>query len=89
MPTATAMITVTVTVTTTTSISRSSSRGDLGLGPGDRIALRAHHPGEQDRDCQVLEPHGEEEGPPYLVRWSDSGQEALYFPGPDAVVAAH
>jgi len=25
-------------------------------------------------------------GPPYLVRWNDSGHETLYFPGNDATV---
>jgi len=53
---------------------------------GDRIVVKGHHIGEPDRDGQVLEVHGADGGPPYLVKWEDSGHEALFFPGPDTVV---
>jgi hypothetical protein len=53
---------------------------------GDEIIVKGHHIGEPDRDCEVLEVHGAEGGPPYVVQWSDSGHIALYFPGPDAHV---
>jgi hypothetical protein len=53
---------------------------------GDRIVVEGHHVGEPRRDCEVLEVHGENGSPPYLVRWSDSGHEALYYPGSDASV---
>lgn len=53
---------------------------------GDRIIIKGHHIGEPDRDCEVLEVRGADGGPPYLVRWGDSGHEGLYFPGPDAYV---
>jgi len=53
---------------------------------GDRIVIRGHHIGEPDRDCEVLEVRGEDGGPPYEVRWGDSGQAALFFPGSDASV---
>ena len=53
---------------------------------GDRIVIKGHHVGEPDRDGEVLEVRGAEGGPPYLVRWEDSGREGLFFPGPDAVV---
>ena len=26
----------------------------------------------------------EDGSPPYVVRWSDTGDQALFFPGPDA-----
>lgn len=51
---------------------------------GDRIIIKGHRVGEPDRDCEVLEvraPDG-----PFRVRWSDSGHEALFFPGADAVL---
>lgn len=54
---------------------------------GDHIVIRGHRVGEHERDCEVLEVRGEDGGPPYLVRWGDSGHEALFFPGPDATVA--
>lgn len=53
---------------------------------GDRLVIKGHHIGEPERDCEVLEVHGEDGGPPYLVRWDDTGQEGLFFPGPDASV---
>lgn len=52
--------------------------------PGDRIVIRGHHVGEHERDGEVLEVHGDDGGPPYLVRWSDTGQEGLFYPGSDA-----
>lgn len=53
---------------------------------GDRIIIKGHHVGEPDRDCEVLEVRGADGGPPYVVRWEDSGHEALFFPGADASV---
>ena len=53
---------------------------------GYLIIIKGHHIGEPDRDCEVIEVRGSDGGPPYLVRWEDSGHEGLYFPGPDASV---
>ena len=53
---------------------------------GDRLVVRSTHVGETMRDGEILEVHGENGGPPYLVRWSDNGHESLTFPGPDAYV---
>lgn len=53
---------------------------------GDHIVIRGHHIGEHDRDCEVIEVRGSDGGPPYLVRWGDSGHESLFFPGPDATL---
>ena len=53
---------------------------------GDRIVIQPHHVGEPRRDCEILEVRGAAGGPPYMVRWGDSGHEALFFPGSDAVV---
>jgi hypothetical protein len=55
--------------------------------PGDRIVIRSHTTGGPVRDAEVLEVEHEDGSPPYVVRWSDSGHEALFFPGPDAYVA--
>lgn len=51
---------------------------------GDRLVIKGHHVGEQDRDAEILEVHGEGGSPPYVVRWSDDGHEGLRFPGSDA-----
>lgn len=53
---------------------------------GDRIVVKSRHIGEPNRDCEVLEVHGADGGPPYLVRWGDTGHRTLFFPGSDAVV---
>ena len=53
---------------------------------GDRIIIRGHRVGEPDRDGEVLDVRGEDGGPPYVVRWADSGHETLFFPGSDATV---
>ena len=53
---------------------------------GERIVIKGHRSGEPDRDCEVLEVRGPDDGPPYVVRWGDSGHETLLFPGSDATV---
>ncbi len=53
---------------------------------GDHIVVQGHHTGQAVRTCEVTEVRGADGGPPYLVRWSDTGHETLYFPGNDAVV---
>jgi hypothetical protein len=53
---------------------------------GDRIIVRATYSDRPDRDGEVLEVHGEDGTPPYLVRWADTGHESLVFPGSDAYV---
>lgn len=56
---------------------------------GDKIVVKGHHVGEADRDALVLEVHGGDGEPPYLVRWSDDGHEGLYFPGSDATTVRY
>lgn len=56
----------------------------MKVAVGDKIVVKGHRVGEPDRDAEVLEVHGADGGPPYLVRWSDDGHEGLYFPGSDA-----
>ena len=53
---------------------------------GDRIVVKGNRLGERDRDAQVLEVHGSDGEPPYVVRWAEDGHEGLYFPGTDAAV---
>lgn len=56
---------------------------------GDRIVVPGLHLREAVRDGQILEVHGEDGGPPYVVRWSDTGHVSTYFPGPDAHITHH
>ena len=53
---------------------------------GDRLVVKGHRTSEPDRDAEILEIHGPQGGPPYLVQWSDDGHIGLVFPGPDALV---
>jgi hypothetical protein len=53
---------------------------------GDRLVIHGHRVGEPDRDAEILEVRHEDGSPPYVVRWSDTGQEGLFFPGSDASV---
>ncbi len=53
---------------------------------GDRLVIHGHHVGEPDREAEILEVRHEDGSPPYIVRWADTGQEGLMFPGSDASV---
>ncbi|HET9172304.1 MAG TPA: DUF1918 domain-containing protein [Actinospica sp.] len=53
---------------------------------GDRLVILAKHLGEATAEGEILEVHGPDGDPPYLVRWEDDGHEGLVFPGPDARV---
>lgn len=59
----------------------------MKASPGDRIVIESRHLGEPVRDGEILEAHGADGGPPYLVRWSDDGRVALLAPGPDAHIS--
>ncbi|MDX6201915.1 MAG: hypothetical protein QOF82_752 [Frankiales bacterium] len=54
---------------------------------GERIIVRGRHQGERDRDGLILETRGPDGAPPYLVRWSSDGHEALFFPESDTIIA--
>jgi len=58
---------------------------------GDRLILAGTHVGDAQRVGVVVEVHGSDGAPPYLVRWEDNGHQTLCFPGPDARIqpAAH
>jgi hypothetical protein len=53
---------------------------------GDRLVMEGTHVGDQRRIGVVVEVHGRDGQPPYLVRWLNGDQETLCFPGPDAHV---
>ena len=53
---------------------------------GDRIVVHGRTIDEPERAGEVLEVHGTEGAPPYLVRWEADGHVGLFFPGPDALV---
>jgi hypothetical protein len=51
--------------------------------------VQAAHLDQAVRDGEIVEVHGPDGEPPYLVRWSDDGHTSLFFPGPDARVHHH
>ena len=53
---------------------------------GDLIIVKGRTDSSAARRAMVLEAHGPDGSAPFLVRWIESGHEALVFPGPDAVV---
>lgn len=58
----------------------------LRAKPGDRLVIHGHRQGEPGRDAEILEVRGPDGGPPFLVRWQDTGSETLLYPGSDASV---
>jgi hypothetical protein len=51
---------------------------------GDRLILEGTRVGDRRRVGVIMALRRDDGGPPYLVRWLDSGNEALVFPGTDA-----
>lgn len=54
----------------------------------DEVVVKGHHLAEGDRRGTIIEIHGEDGAPPYLVRWQD-GHESLFFPSSDAILKHH
>ena len=52
---------------------------------GDELLVKGRHVGDVDRQGVIIEIHGEEGAPPYLVRWKD-GHESLFTPSSDTRV---
>lgn len=68
-------------------MSTSTARGEDGslhASAGDRLVVRRLH--GPVRDAEILEVRHADGTPPYVVRWSDTGHEALVYPGADAFV---
>ncbi|WP_030736943.1 DUF1918 domain-containing protein [Streptomyces sp. NRRL S-31] len=51
---------------------------------GDQLVVEAPATGTARRDGEIVGLHHEDGTPPYDVRWSDTGEVTLVFPGPDA-----
>lgn len=55
---------------------------------GDELTIRGRHQGDEDRHGTVIQVHGEDGAPPYLVRWRD-GHESVFFPASGTEVEHH
>lgn len=56
--------------------------------PGSRLIVETTHLNEHKRHGVIVEVHGANGSPPYLVRWDDTGTESVYVPGPGAHIIA-
>ncbi len=57
----------------------------MNVGVGDELVVRGRHVGDEGRAGVIIEIHGEEGAPPYLVRWQD-GHESVFVPSTDTQV---
>ncbi len=55
---------------------------------GDELTVKGRHQGDGDRHGEIVEIHGDEGSPPYVVQWTD-GHESVFFPSADTIVARH
>lgn len=55
---------------------------------GDTLTVKAVHQGESDRHGKIIEVHGKDGQPPYMVQWQDN-HESLFFPAAGTVVEHH
>jgi len=54
----------------------------------DELVIRGRHVGDEDRKGPIVEVHGDQGGPPYLIRWED-GHQSVFFPSADTLVEHH
>ena len=54
--------------------------------PGELLVIKSHRVGERERHAEILKVRGKHGEPPYEVRWSEDGHEAVVYPGSDAVI---
>jgi hypothetical protein len=52
---------------------------------GDSLVVKGRHVGDEVREGVILEVHGKDGAPPYLVGWSD-GHESVFFPSADTLI---
>jgi len=52
---------------------------------GDGLTVKGLHQGDEDRHGTIIEVHGENGSPPFLVRWADSHQ-SVFFPSTGTVL---
>lgn len=56
---------------------------------GDRLVVMSRHLDEAVERGEILEVHGADGEPPFLVHWEGAEHDSLVFPGPDARVIPH
>jgi Domain of unknown function (DUF1918) len=53
---------------------------------GDWLVFKGRTNEQAEQRGMITEVHGAEGSAPYMVRWLETGHEAVVFPGPDAIV---
>ena len=53
---------------------------------GDWLVIKGRTNEQPGQRGIITEVHSADGSPPYVVRWLDTGREALVFPGSDAIV---
>ncbi len=53
---------------------------------GDWLVFKGRTTEQPEQRGIITEVHGADGSAPYMVRWLETGHEALVFPGPDAIV---
>ena len=56
--------------------------------PGDELVIKGHRTSQPDRKGEVLETRGANGGPPFVVRWDDTGHTTMLYPGTDCEIHA-
>ena len=56
--------------------------------PGDHFIVRSARVGEPDRAGEIVETHGPDGTPPYVVRWDATGKTGVLVPGADTLLEA-
>jgi Domain of unknown function (DUF1918) len=64
---------------------RNEEVGAMQAAVGDRLHVHGKIVGQAEHAGEIVEVHGSEGAPPYLVRFDD-GHTRLVFPGTDAIV---
>jgi hypothetical protein len=58
--------------------------GAMKAVTGDKVIVEGTHVMQHRRTGEIVEVHDPNGAPPYLVHWTDTDSESLFFPGPDA-----
>jgi hypothetical protein len=53
---------------------------------GDWLVIKGRTNGQHEQRGLITDVRSRDGAPPYVVRWMQTGGEALVFPGPDAVI---
>jgi len=53
---------------------------------GDRLVVASRHLDQPVRAGEIVEVHGRDGAPPYVVRWEGATDTVVVVPGPDAHV---